>query len=80
MIAWNQPMLKAANGYVFGLCVQKNHILLNPFSADAIKKTLPKLKDYKVNKHTIRVPFDWIIDKQLLLVLVKARFTELPSK
>ena len=79
VIAWNQPMLKAANGYVFGLGVQKNHILLNPFSADAIKKTLPKLKDYKVNKHTIRIPFDWKIDKQLLLVLVKARLAELPS-
>lgn len=79
VIAWNQPILKAAHGYVFGLGVQKNHILLNPFSADAIKKTLPKLNDYKVNKHTIRVPFDWTIDKSLLLAFTKIRLEELSS-
>jgi uncharacterized protein YdhG (YjbR/CyaY superfamily) len=77
VIAWNQPMLKAANGYVFGLGVQKNHILLNPFSTAAIEKTLPKLKDYKVNKHTIQVPFDWQIEKSLLLAFTKIRLAEL---
>jgi uncharacterized protein YdhG (YjbR/CyaY superfamily) len=77
VIAWNQPMFKRDKAYVFGLGVQKNHILLNPFSEAALAKVLPKLKNYEVNKHTIRVPLDWQVDSKLLIAIVKARLSEL---
>lgn len=79
VMAWNQPILRTSTGYVFGLGVLKNHILLNPFSTIALEKVLPKLENYKVNKHTIQVPFDWDVDEKILLTLVKTRLAELPK-
>ncbi|MFM1906030.1 MAG: hypothetical protein RIT32_826 [Actinomycetota bacterium] len=77
VVAWNQPMLKVASGYVFGLGVQKNHILINPFSKDVIDQNIGKWDGYKVSKHTIQIPKDWQIDSKILLALIKDRLTEL---
>lgn len=77
VIAWNQPMLKTETGYVFGLGVQKNHILINPFSKDVIDMNLKRWTNYKVNKHTIQIPMDWQIDEKMILALVKDRLFEI---
>lgn len=77
VIAWNQPMLKAESGYVFGLGVQKNHILINPFSKDVLEKNLDHWDGYKVNKHTIQIPKDWDVNTRALLWLIKDRLGEL---
>lgn len=77
VVAWNQPMLKNEKGYVFGLGVQKSHILINPFSKNALEKHISKAKSLKVNKHTIQVPFDWEINSSLLNGLVRERLAEL---
>ena len=77
VIAWNQPMLKMNKGYVFGISVAKNHILLAPWSKAALKKLAPQMKDLDVNMKTIAVPNDWKIDEKLLLGLVKIRLNEL---
>ena len=71
VIAWNKPMFKISDRYVFGVATAKNHILIAPFNADAIDVLRPKLKDYKVNKKTIEVPSDWKVDEKLLLTIVK---------
>jgi uncharacterized protein YdhG (YjbR/CyaY superfamily) len=71
VIAWNKPMIKFNDKYVFGVATAKNHILIAPFDADTIDQLRPKLKDYKVNKKTIEVPSDWKIDENLLLSIVK---------
>jgi uncharacterized protein YdhG (YjbR/CyaY superfamily) len=71
VIAWNKPMFKINDKYVFGVATAKNHILIAPFDADAIDALRPKLKDYKVNKKTIEVPTDWKVDEKLLLTIVK---------
>jgi uncharacterized protein YdhG (YjbR/CyaY superfamily) len=71
VIAWNKPMVKFNDKYVFGVATAKNHILIAPFDADTIDQLRPKLKDYKVNKKTIEVPSDWKVDEKLLLAIVK---------
>lgn len=71
VIAWNKPMIKMNEKYVFGVATAKNHILIAPFDADTIDSLRPKLKDYKVNKKTIEVPSDWKVDEKLLLTIVK---------
>jgi uncharacterized protein YdhG (YjbR/CyaY superfamily) len=71
VIAWNKPMIKFNDKYVFGVATAKNHILIAPFDADTIDQLRPKLKDYKVNKKTIEVPSDWKVDEKLLLAIVK---------
>jgi len=80
VISWNQPMLKSETGYIFGLSSTKSYLLINPFSKDVLGKNLTKLKNYKVNKHTIQIPFDWDIDTNLLFSLVKGRISELKQK
>jgi hypothetical protein len=58
--------------YVFGLSVSKNHITIAPWGEGVIAKFLPKLKDYEVNKKTIRVPVDWKVDTKLLVDMATA--------
>jgi len=72
VIAWNQPMLKSGDSYVFGASALKNHLLIAPFDAEVIDEFRPRLADYVVNKKTIRVPSDWKVDVKLLRDLVGA--------
>jgi len=71
VIAWNQPMLKKGEKYVFGISVLKNHILLAPWNTKVLAKYKDRLKEYKVNKKTIQIPNDWKIDTKLLIDLLK---------
>lgn len=76
VIAWNQPMLKIGETYVFGLNVLKNYILISPLSGSVIEEFADRMTDYKVNKKTIQVPSDWKPDAKLLRNLVAARIAE----
>jgi uncharacterized protein YdhG (YjbR/CyaY superfamily) len=69
--AWNKPMLKSGDKYVFGVAVAKNHILLAPFDAKVLNKLKPKLKEYKVLKKTVQVPNNWKVDSALLNEMIK---------
>lgn len=72
VIAWNQPMLKVDGEYVFGVSVATKHLLIAPWGEGVIEKFLPKLKDYEVNKKTIKIPVDWKVDTKLLVDLAAA--------
>ena len=76
VIAWNQPMLKVNDQYVFGMSVLKRHLLMASWSTDVLEAFLPRLEGYKVNKKTIEIPFDWKVDKKLLTDMVAARIAE----
>jgi uncharacterized protein YdhG (YjbR/CyaY superfamily) len=79
VIAWNQPMLKRGNDYVFGASVATHHILIAPWG-DVLKAFAPKfekLEGVKVNKKTIGIPNDWEIDSKLLLAMISARLKEI---
>jgi uncharacterized protein YdhG (YjbR/CyaY superfamily) len=71
VIAWNQPMLKLGDDYIFGLSVLKNHILMAPWSKDVLDQFQDRLEDYKVNKKTIALPNDWQVDVKLLQAMMK---------
>ena len=72
VIAWNQPMLKVDGQYVFGVSVATKHLLIAPWGEGVIEKFLPKLKDYEVNKKTIKIPVDWKVDTKLLVDMATA--------
>lgn len=72
VIAWNQPMVRRADNYVFGLSVARSHILIAPFDPEVIEDFRDQLAGYKVNKKTIQVPVDWKVDKELLRDMVAA--------
>lgn len=71
VVAWNQPMLKFENHYIFGISAATNHILIAPWNLEVLKKYTPKFKDYKVNKKTIALPNDWDVDVKLLQAMAK---------
>ena len=77
VIAWNQPMLKLGDDYIFGLSVLKNHILMAPWSKDVLDQFQDRLEDYKVNKKTIQIPVDWKVNAKLLQDMARARVKEL---
>jgi uncharacterized protein YdhG (YjbR/CyaY superfamily) len=76
VIAWNQPMLRKEDDYVFGTSVQTRHILLGPWGG-ALEAARPLLDGYKVNKKTVQVPLDWDVDRSILLAMVQSRLAEL---
>ena len=70
VIAWNQPMLKVGDTYVFGVSAMKTYLLLGIFDADVRKQMAPRFKDYEQNKKTVRLPADWEVDAKLLEEIV----------
>jgi uncharacterized protein YdhG (YjbR/CyaY superfamily) len=71
VIAWNQPMLKFNDAYVFGLSAATNYLLIAPFDARVIRKLSRELKGYETNKKTIRIPLDWKVDRKLLHSIIQ---------
>lgn len=71
VIAWNQPMLKHGDSYVFGCSALKNHLLIAPWNPKVLKTFEKRLAGYTVNKKTVRVPIDWQVDEKLLIDMVK---------
>lgn len=77
VIAWNKPMIRYGEDYVFGLTVHANHILLAPWSTEVLEAFADRLADFEVLKKTFKVPADWKVNKKLLTDMVKARIAEL---
>ena len=71
VIAWNQPMLKSGDKYIFGCSASKNHITIAPWDPKVLKKVAPMLGGYVVNKKTVRVPSDWKVDEKLLISMIR---------
>ena len=72
VLAWNHPMLKLGDTYVFGISTAKNHILIAPFNATVFKEFSPYFKGHKINKKTIGLPNEWQVDSKLLHKLIAA--------
>jgi uncharacterized protein YdhG (YjbR/CyaY superfamily) len=70
VMAWNQPMLKHGDRYVFGASVSARHITIAPWDAGVLVTLAPRLVGYHVNKKTVRVPVDWKVDRALLRDMV----------
>lgn len=82
VIAWNQPMLRNADGYVIGCSAASKHVSINPFSTevmDRFRSRLEAITGGKVTSHLFSVPFNWAVDGTLLADLVTARLTELTA-
>ena len=77
VIAWNQPMLRKGTEYVIGASATSKYLLINPFSKAVIETFTPRLKGYRVLKHTVTIPNDWEIDEKLLVAMAKARIKEI---
>jgi len=76
VIAWNQPMVKLGDDYIFGMSASKNHILMAPWSNDVLDAFREKLAHLDVKKKTIGIPNDWDVEEKLILAMTKARIAE----
>lgn len=72
VIAWNTPILKCDDTYVFGVSALSKHLLLAPYDVSVLDDFRPRLAHYQVNKKTFRVPVDWDVDRSLLREMVAA--------
>jgi uncharacterized protein len=79
VIAWNQPMVKIDDQYVFGLGIQTKHILIAPWGEGVLDEFRPRLEGYDLNRKTIKIPLDWKVDKKLLCDMVAATLKELQA-
>ena len=76
VIAWNQPMIKLGDDYIFGASASKNHITIAPWSTDVLAAFADRLEHLDLKKKTIGVPNDWKVEEKLILDMVKARIAE----
>jgi uncharacterized protein YdhG (YjbR/CyaY superfamily) len=77
VIAWNQPILRTAAGYVFGMSAATRHLTCNPFSTEVLQAHASLLTGCTVNARTFSVPIGWPVDAPLLDRMVVARLVEL---
>ena len=80
VVAWNKPMLRTGDQYVFAVSAATKHLTLNPWSTDVLEAFTEELGDLTVNKHTFLVPLDWKVKASLLQRMVKARLAEIATQ
>ena len=76
VIAWNKPMAKLGDTYLFGVAALAKYLMLSSWSPTALDDFADRLEPYVVLKKTFRVPSDWQVDKKLILDMVAARIRE----
>lgn len=77
VIAWNQPILRTASGYVLGVSTATRHLTINPWSIAALGFAAGTLPASTIKKHTFSVPFGWEVDGEMMRAMVRQRLTEL---
>jgi uncharacterized protein YdhG (YjbR/CyaY superfamily) len=71
VIAWNHPLVRYKEKYIFGVSASKNHLLLGPWNPKTLDQFNRELSKFKTNKKTIQLPNDWIVEKKLILDIFK---------
>lgn len=80
VVAWNKPILRSGDQYVFAVSAATKHLTLNPWSTDVLAAFTDELGDLTVNKHTFLVPLDWTVNASLLQRMAKARLAEIATR
>lgn len=75
VMAWNVPMLRDGDRYVFSISALTGHLLMAPWDANVLKLLSAKLKSYEVNKKTVKIPIDWKVDAALLDALIRPQLS-----
>ena len=75
VMAWNVPMLRDGDRYVFGISASTGHLLIAPWDAEVLKSLSAKLKAYEVNKKTVKIPIDWKVDAALLDAMIRPQLS-----
>lgn len=71
VIAWNQPMLKVGDQYIFGVSATKEYLLFGIWNQDVHKQLADRFTGLVQLKKTVRLPADWKVDAKLLDDIVK---------
>ena len=77
VIAWNKPMVKLGNDYIFGVSASTKHVLIAPFDLEVLHEFAPKFKEGNALKKTIQLPNDWDVDVKLIQAVIKASIANL---
>ena len=77
VIAWNKPMVKFDQHYIFGASASTKHVLIAPWDAKVLKEFAPRFKEGKALKKTIQLPNNWNVDDRLIQAIIKATLANL---
>jgi len=79
LVAYNQPMFRLGTTYVVGFSASRNHVSLNPFSADVVARFAPQFAANMTTTHTVKFALDTAIDTALIAAIVTARRDEITA-
>jgi len=71
VIAWNQPMLKVGDHYIFGVSATKDYLLFGIWNQDVRERLADRFTGLMQLKKTVRLPADWKVDTKLLNDIVR---------
>ena len=71
VIAWNQPMLKVGDHYIFGVSATKDYLLFGIWNQDVRERLADRFTGLMQLKKTVRLPADWKVDIKLLNDIVR---------
>jgi len=77
VMAWNQPILRVPDDYVFGVSASAGHLSINPFSTEVLDAVAPDWEGCDVLGHTIRIPLGAEVDPERLDDMVTRRLAEI---
>ena len=60
-----------------GICAYKKHLTFSAWSPQIIEDFKARLGKFVVFKNCFQIPVDWLVDRELLHDLVRARLEEL---
>ena len=76
VLAWNQPMFKLGKKYLIGFMSTKNHINLLTMTNTPVTHFTDRLSTFRHGTRSISLPFDWVIDEELVKDIVAFRANE----
>lgn len=77
VLAWNVPQFKQGKDYVAGISTLTHYAAFSPWSEAVLDAHRSELGRLESTKHLIRIPLDWVVDRELIGRMVRARLAEL---
>ena len=80
IISYRMPTMQYKGISFLGFYAFTNHIGVFPFGGEEIEKFKDQLKDFKLSKGTIRVPYDHPISEKLLTKIIQHRLQRIENQ
>lgn len=77
VLAWNTPHFKRGKDYVAGISTLSTYAAFSPWSEVVMEAHRSRFGPVTSTKHLLRIPLGWVVDRDLLASMIRARLAEL---